>query len=151
VAAALLLGAVGVNLGSRFLATAEAPVGERWKKALSSAPAEDWVKLGFVNDIRPNPGTVGYGTTVRGLRNEFTERWEGRRAELQRDPTPAIAEIGKAVADGNVEELLVFGGQSAGLIQDAPPVAEVVLQIMSEAEEVLRSARHLVADPVKGE
>ena len=147
VAAALALGAVGVNLGSRFLATREAPVGPRWKDALQSTAAEEWVKLGFMNDIRPNPGTVGYGTTVRGLRTEFTERWETRRDELQADPTPAIAEMGKALESGTLEELFISGGQSAGLIHDAPPVAEVVLQLVSEAEEVLRSARHLVVDP----
>jgi enoyl-[acyl-carrier protein] reductase II len=144
VAAALMLGARGVNLGSRFLATAEAPIGPRWKEQLQSAPAQDWVKLGFMNDINPNPGTVGYGTTVRGLRSDFTERWEARRDELQADPTPAIAEILAAVEAGNVEDLLIFGGQSAGLIRDAPPVAEVVRQLVAEAEEVLRGAADLV-------
>jgi len=144
VAAALLLGAVGVNLGSRFLASAEAPVGATWKEALRSSPAEDWVKLGFVNDIRPNPGAVGYGTTVRGRRTAFTERWEARRDELQADPSPAIAEIGEAAAAGTLEELLVFGGQSAGLIQDAPPVAEIVRRLVAEAEALLRGAPDLV-------
>ena len=138
VAAALALGAVGVNLGSRFLATAEAPVGARWKAALQQAPAEEWVKLAFVNDIRPNPGAVGYGTTVRGLRNEFTERWEARRDELQADPTPAITELGEAAGAGTIEELLVFGGQSAGLINDLPSVADVVRRLVAGAEDVLR-------------
>lgn len=144
IAAALALGAVGVNLGSRFLASAEAPVGERWKKALQHAPAEDWVKLGFVNDIRPNPGTLGYGTTVRGLRNEFTERWEARRDELRADPSPAIAELGAAAETGDIEDLLIIGGQSAGLIHDAPPVAEVVAQLLREAEAVLRAGPDLL-------
>lgn len=143
-AAALVLGAVGVNLGSRFLASAEAPVGARWKEALRSTPAEDWVKLGFVNDIRPNPGSFGYGTTVRGRRNAFTERWEARREELRSDPTPAIAEIGEAAAAGTLEELLIFGGQSAGLIRDAPPVAEIVRRAIAEAEEALRVAMRVV-------
>jgi enoyl-[acyl-carrier protein] reductase II len=143
-AAALMLGAVGVNLGSRFLASAEAPVGPRWKEALRSTPAEDWVKLGFVNDINPNPGTVGYGTTVRGRRNAFTERWESRRDELRADPTPAIAEISEAVATGTLEELLVFGGQSAGLIRDVPPAAEIVRRVVADAEALLRAATRVV-------
>ena len=147
IAAALVLGAVGVNLGSRFLATAEAPVGPRWKEALQTRPAEDWVKLEFMNDIRPNPGRVGYGTTVRGLRTDFTKRWEQHRDELEQDPTPAIAEMGEALSAGSFEDLFVSGGQSAGLIHDAPPAAGVVAQLVSETEEVLRSARHLVTDP----
>jgi len=138
VAAALALGAVGVNLGSRFLATAEAPVGKRWKDALQTTPSEDWVKLGFMNDIRPNPGTVGYGTSVRGLRNEFTERWEARREELQSDPAPALAEMREAAKAGNLEELLVVGGQSAGLIRDLPTAADVIGQLIADAEDVLR-------------
>ncbi len=143
-AAALTLGAVGVNLGSRFLASTEAPVGARWKEALLSAPAEDWVKLGFVNDIRPNPGTVGYGTVVRGHRTAFTEKWEARRRELQTDPTPAIAEIGEAAEAGTLEELLVFGGQSAGLIGDVLPVGEIIRRLVADAEAALRASASLV-------
>jgi nitronate monooxygenase/enoyl-[acyl-carrier protein] reductase II len=146
-AAALVLGAVGVNLGSRFLASAEAPVGQRWKELLRSTPAEDWVKLGFVNDIRPIPGTVGYGTTVRGRRNAFTEHWEARRDELRADPTPAIAEMREAVEAGTIEELLIFGGQSAGLIRDTPPVADIVRRLVTDAEEALRDANSVVTAP----
>ena len=138
VAAALALGAVGVNLGSRFLATAEAPIGKRWKDALQTMPSEDWVKVGFMNDIRPNPGTVGYGTTLRGLRSDFTERWEARRDELQADPTPALEEMREAAAAGDLEELLVVGGQSAGLIRDLPSAADVIRQLVDDAEDVLR-------------
>ena len=62
IAAAVVLGAAGVNLGSRFLASVESPVGERWKKALVTYPSEDWIQAGFINALNPNPGTVGYGT-----------------------------------------------------------------------------------------
>jgi enoyl-[acyl-carrier protein] reductase II len=137
-AAALVLGAVGVNLGSRFLASTEAPIGTVWKSALCTAPAEDWVKLEFVNDIRPNPGTVGYRTVVRGQRTAFTEKWGARRGELRADPTPAIAEIANAAEDGTLEELLVFGGQSAGLIRDVAPVADLIARIVGDAEAALR-------------
>ena len=138
-AAALVLGAVGVNLGSRFLASAESPVPAAWKEALRSTPAQDWVKLGFVNDLNPNPGALGYGTTVRGRRTAFTEHWEAHRDELRVDPSPAIAEIGRATAEGRREELLVIGGQSAGLIHDTPSVAEIIERVVAEAEGALRA------------
>ena len=89
VAAAMVLGAAGVNLGSRFLASVESPVGERWKKALVSAPSEDWIQSGFINAMNPNPGTVGYGTRMRVLRTEYIERWEGQTADVSTDPTAA--------------------------------------------------------------
>ena len=99
IAAALVLGAAGVNLGSRFLASAEAPVGERWKKALVTHPSEDWIQAGFINALNPNPGTVGYGTRLRLLRTEFVERWEARASEVEADPTPVLAELAEADRD----------------------------------------------------
>ncbi len=89
IAAAMVLGAAGVNLGSRFLASVESPVGERWKKALVSAPSEDWIQSDFINAMNPNPGTVGYGTRMRVLRTEYIERWEGQTADVSTDPTAA--------------------------------------------------------------
>jgi len=58
IAAALMLGAVGVNLGSRFLASNEAPIDGTWKKAIVEARSEDVVKLHVFNDIQPIPGNV---------------------------------------------------------------------------------------------
>jgi enoyl-[acyl-carrier protein] reductase II len=63
IAAAVVLGAAGVNLGSRFLASVESPVGERWKKALITYPSEDWIQAEFINALNPNPGTVGLWDT----------------------------------------------------------------------------------------
>ncbi len=143
-AAALVLGAAGVNLGTRFLACEESPVGDVWKKAIIASDSESWVQLDFLNDIRPNPGTLGYRTRVRALRNEFTDRWQQRRDELRADPTAAIAEIVSAAAEGTLEELLVVGGQSAGIIGELLPVAEVVGMLVTQAEDALAAAGGLV-------
>jgi len=140
IAAAVVLGAAGVNLGSRFLASAESPVGERWKKALVSYPSEDWIQAGFINAINPNPGTVGYGTRLRLLRTEFVQRWEERASEVDADPTPVLAELAEAVAAGNREELLVVGGQSAGLIEHVEPAGAIVRALVAETREALAEA-----------
>lgn len=137
-AAALVLGAVGVNIGSRFLACHEAPVGEAWKQALLDAPSEAWVQLDFVNDIRPNPGALGYGTRVRALRNAFTGHWEDNRAEVQQDSAPVTESIRQAAREGRLEDLFVVGGQSAGLLREILPAAVVVRAVMAQAEEALR-------------
>src|SRR5436853_4730040 len=68
IAAALMLGAAGVNMGTRFLASKEAPIDDAWKQALLAAQSEDAVKVDALNDIRPIPGTVVYGTVLRSLR-----------------------------------------------------------------------------------
>jgi nitronate monooxygenase/enoyl-[acyl-carrier protein] reductase II len=143
IAAALVLGAAGVNLGSRFLASVEAPVGERWKKALLSFPSEEWVQADFLNALRPNPGALGYGTRVRLLRTEYVERWERRVDEVAADPTAALTELTEAAAAGDQEQLIVVGGQSAGLIERVEPAAEIVRTLVDEARQALASAAEL--------
>jgi len=137
IAAAVALGAAGVNVGSRFLASAESPVGERWKRALVTHPSEDWIQAGFVNAMNPNPGTLGYRTRLRLLRTEFVERWEARVDEVELDPAPVLAELGEAVAAGDREDLLVVGGQSAGLIRSIEPAAAIVRALVAEARTAL--------------
>jgi hypothetical protein len=53
IAAALMLGAAGVNLGTRFLASREAPASEEWKQAITKAKSEDSIKVEVLNDIGP--------------------------------------------------------------------------------------------------
>ncbi len=137
IAAAVMLGAAGVNLGSRFLASAESPVGERWKKALVTYPSEDWIQAGFINAMNPKPGTLGYRTRLRLLRTEFVQRWEERTIEVEVDPGPVMAEIAEAVAAGDREALFVVGGQSAGLIRRVEPVGEIVRALVAETREAL--------------
>jgi nitronate monooxygenase/enoyl-[acyl-carrier protein] reductase II len=144
-AAALVLGAAGVNLGSRFLASTESLIGPIWKQALITSASEAWVQLEFMNDIEPNPGALGYRTRVRALRTDFTDRWRDRSAEVRHDPSPAVAELEQAVAENRLEEILVFGGQSAGLIRDVRPAAEIVRQLVLEAETALGPFRGVSA------
>lgn len=137
IAAVLTLGAAGVNLGSRFLASAESPVGERWKNALVTRPSEDWVQARFINAMNPNPGTLGYRTRLRLLRTDFVERWEARTNEVEIDPAPVLAELNEAVAAGDKEALLVVGGQSAGLIRRVEPADAIVRALVAETREAL--------------
>jgi nitronate monooxygenase/enoyl-[acyl-carrier protein] reductase II len=140
IAAALILGAAGVNLGSRFLASVEAPVGERWKEALVTRLSEDWIQADFVNAMNPNPGTLGYRTRLRLLRTEFVQRWEGRTDEIEIDPAPVLAELKEAVAAGDKEALLVVGGQSAGLIRQVEPAGAIVRALVAETRRALANA-----------
>jgi nitronate monooxygenase/enoyl-[acyl-carrier protein] reductase II len=140
VAAAVALGAAGVNIGSRFLASTESPVGDQWKNALVDHPSEDWIQARFVNAMNPNPGTLGYGTRLRLLRTEFVERWEARTDEVEVDPAPVLAELNKAVAAGNKEALLVVGGQSAGLIRRVEPASEIVHALVAETRAALAAS-----------
>src|SRR5229473_2876310 len=78
IAAALMLGAVGVNLGTRFIASTEAPAPEEWKQAITAAKSEDAIKVDVLNDISPLPGTAGFHTVLRSLHTSFIDEWSRR-------------------------------------------------------------------------
>ncbi len=143
-AAALMLGATGANLGTRFLASREAPIGEGWKRAIVDATSERWTQLEFWNDLFPTPGREGYGTRMRALRTEFVERWRERRDDVRQDPGAVLAELEGAEEAGKLDELLVVGGQSAGLVGEIVPARQIVETIEAEAAAILAGARDLI-------
>src|SRR6516164_7719568 len=100
IAAALMLGAVGVNMGTRFLASQEAPIEPEWKQAILAAQSEDTTKLDVLNDIRPLPGTGGYGTVLRSLHTSFMDEWGAKREEARRERDRLWAEIGSLTRRG---------------------------------------------------
>jgi enoyl-[acyl-carrier protein] reductase II len=136
-AAALMLGAVGVNMGTRFLASREAPIEDGWQQAILSARSEDAIKADALNDINPLPGTAGYGTVLRSIRTPFFDEWNAKREEAARERKRLQAEIRDAVVAGRRHEIVLTAGQTAGAITDVLPVAELIQRIVSEAESAL--------------
>jgi len=144
-AAALMLGAVGVNLGTRFLASVEAPIEEGWRQAILNARAEDAVKVEALNAINPAPGTTGYGTVLRAVRSPFIDEWNAKLEEAARERDRLRAELAASAREGRRHETIPGGGQSAGGISEVLPVAEIIRRIVAEAEEALRQAPGLLA------
>jgi nitronate monooxygenase/enoyl-[acyl-carrier protein] reductase II len=143
VAAAFMLGAVGVNLGTRFIASMEAPASIQWKEAITAAASEDTMRADVFNDIRPLPGTTGYGTVVRSLRTPFLEEWSAKREEAQRQRDVLRSQIAAAGQGGRMHEYVLTAGQTAGGIKDILSVAEIMHRLMDEAEAVLSRATDL--------
>ena len=136
-AAALVLGAVGVNVGTRFVASEEAQVSPLWKQMIVDAAAEDAVRVEVLNDIMPLPGRAGYGTVLRALRTPFIDTWQGRREEAKSDAEHLRTEVLPVFTQGRVHELFPGAGQSAGLIRDILPAGEIVRRIVAEARQAL--------------
>jgi enoyl-[acyl-carrier protein] reductase II len=136
-AAAFMLGAVGVNIGTRFLASMEAPIGDEWKAAIAAAGSEDAVKVEVFNDIQPLPGTAGYGTVLRSLRTPFMDEWDAKRDEARRERERLWAEIQARGRAGRRHETLLTAGQSAGGVKEILPVAEILRRLTAEAEVAL--------------
>jgi NAD(P)H-dependent flavin oxidoreductase YrpB (nitropropane dioxygenase family) len=133
-AAVLALGAEGALLGTRFLATPEAPVARSYKQAIVDHDGHDTF-LTEIPDIAQ--GRVWPGAMSRVARNRFIERWAGREWEVRQ----RRAEINKAAIEARArddsEEYHLSMGQTAGLIHDISPAAQLVERIAIEAEEII--------------
>jgi nitronate monooxygenase/enoyl-[acyl-carrier protein] reductase II len=136
-AVALVLGAQGVNIGTRFLASNEAPIDPGWKQAILSAESQDALKMEVWNDIFP-PRDPDHITTPRVLRSPFVDQWLSQRDAARQEAERLRVEIRDAIADGRFGELFPFTGQTAGMIHDILPAGEIVHGLVAEAEGVLK-------------
>jgi len=134
-AAALALGADGVLLGTRFLATDEAPIAKGFKQAIVESDGHDTI----VTDIPDVAnGQVWPGAYVRVRRNRFIEEWIGRDGELRRRRREVSAQLAEAAKAGDPDRGAIMIGQTAGLIDRVEPAADLVRQIARDAEQILR-------------
>jgi NAD(P)H-dependent flavin oxidoreductase YrpB (nitropropane dioxygenase family) len=132
--AALALGAQGILLGTRFLASHESPLHPNFKQAIVDSDGHD-TQLSEIPDIAA--GQVWPGAMTRSRRNKFIERWAGREWYLRQNRAEAIAKLRAAREAGDVDEGPLSMGQDAGLIHDIAPAAELVKRIAEEANEIL--------------
>jgi len=141
--AALALGADGILLGTRFLATVESPLHPNFKQAIVDSDGHD-TQLSEIPDLAS--GLVWPGAMTRSRRNRFIERWAGREWALRQSRVAALQRLQAARKSGDVEEGPLSMGQDAGLIHDIVPAAEIVARIAREAEDILsRKLAGLVA------
>ena len=134
-AAALALGAEGVLLGTRFLATPEAPIPDSHKQAIVDSDGHDTLAT-EIPDIAV--GQVWPGAYARVIRNRFVEEWLGREGELRRRQAEVGTRIRLARAEGDRDNVPLMVGQTAGLIDAIEPAAELVRRISADAEAILR-------------
>jgi enoyl-[acyl-carrier protein] reductase II len=142
-AAALMLGAQGINIGTRFLASTEAPIANEWKQALLAADSDETMKFDIWHDVFP-PAAEAYYVAPRMLYSPFARQWEGRHDDARRQAKQLQDEIIGAIAAGSLGELLPFAGQTVGLLQEILPAAEITRGISAEAAEILRGATKLL-------
>jgi enoyl-[acyl-carrier protein] reductase II len=142
-AAALVLGAQGANVGTRFLASEEASADNTWKRAILQAQSEDVVRFEVFKEILPSTSDRAYETVPRVMRTPFVEEWQRRPEEARREAERLRAELMSAIQQRRPHELVPFTGQTAGLIRDILPAAEIVRTMLAEAEQALERASTL--------
>src|SRR4051812_27626297 len=139
-AAALMLGADGVLVGTRFYATQEAAGAPAAKERIVAADGDRTVR-GILFDIaRRNVWPAPF--TGRVLRNAFSERWRGRETELLQRQDEEAALYAEARATGDFDTAAVIAGEAGDLVSDIPPAAEGGGGVGREAEAPLRGAPH---------
>lgn len=131
-AAAFMLGAEAVQMGTRFVASKEAVVHENYKQLVIKAKDID---------TRVTGRTTGH--PVRAIRNEMTRHY----LELEKEGAPfeeleklTLGGLRRAVVDGDVKTGSVMSGQIAGMVKDEKSCKEIIEQMMSEMEDLLKGA-----------
>jgi nitronate monooxygenase len=135
-AAALVLGAQGAWMGTRFVASREWG-GAAWEQdAVLAATSDDTVQTRLYDLIGERPFPTD--NPDRMLRNAFIERWTGREAEIPAHREALRAEIASGQDRADLAVAGVSAGVAAGLISAALPAGEIVRGIVREAEQLLR-------------
>ncbi|MFA5912148.1 MAG: nitronate monooxygenase [Burkholderiales bacterium] len=137
-AAALMLGADGVLVGTRLWAAQEALVKERHHQAIVETNGDGTLRTRVADIARQIPWTRGFTARIR--RNAFTDRWHGREEQLEQNLAVEGPRYRQAFAEGDPDNTGVWFGEAAGLIEAIEPAALIVERMAAEAAQQL--ARH---------
>lgn len=136
-AASLTLGAQGVWMGTRFIASREAHAGDLYRQAVVEAADEDTVRTRCYS-----------GKPMRVKKNPYVDDWEGRPGDIQPFPQQAMVSIQAGAMGGiggqieglDAQKSCFAMGQSAGGVREVLPAGEIVARLVSEAETALAKA-----------
>lgn len=134
-AAAMMLGAEGVQMGTRFLLANECIVHDNYKKRVIAAKDIDSVVTG-----------VSHGHPVRSLRNKMTREYtkkENNGATFEELEYLTLGTLRNAVMDGDMDGGTVMAGQIAGLMKKEQSCKEILEEVMEEAGELFQKQRGL--------
>jgi len=143
-AASLMLGADGVLVGTRFVASKESEAPEGFRQAIIRADGDSTMKSRSVDVVRkrywPNAEFA-----VRVLKNNFVTRWHGHEDELEQTIDFEYERFISSLHAGDADNSGVLLGEVSGLILDSPPAAQIIDSMMARACHLLTSQwRHVV-------
>lgn len=129
-AAAFMLGAEAVQIGTRFCVAEECQIHENYKERILKA-----------RDIDSEVTGMSHGHPVRGLRNQMTREYrklEAEGASFEQLETLTLGGLRKAVVEGDVNRGSVLAGQIAGMIRKRQTCQEIVEEILQQAESLMK-------------
>jgi NAD(P)H-dependent flavin oxidoreductase YrpB (nitropropane dioxygenase family) len=117
------------------MATPEAPIHPNFKQAIVESDGHDTV-LTEIPDLASQ--RVWPGAMSRAQRNRFVERWSGREWALRQNAQEIGRQVSAARAAGDINNASLSFGQDAGLIDSIKSVREVIRDIITEAEAIIK-------------
>lgn len=132
IAAAFMLGAKGVQMGTHFVVTKECQVHENYKERILKA-----------KDIDTRVTGRSTGHPVRALRNEMTKKYlelESKGAGLEELEYLALGALRKAVVEGDVKNGSVMSGQIAGLVKEEMTCRQLIDKLVRETDALIKGA-----------
>jgi len=134
-AAALMLGADGVLVGTRLWASAEALVHARHHQAIIEANGDGTVRTTVVDLARQLPWPREFTARIRS--NSFTQRWHGREDILAQSIAVEGPSYRQAFSEGDPDNAAVWFGEAAGLIDAIEPASAIVKRMAVDAARLL--------------
>ena len=132
IAAAFMLGAKGVQMGTHFVVTDESQVHENYKERIIKAKDID---------SRVTGRTTGH--PVRALRNDMTKKYlelENNGASFEELEKLTLGGLRKAVVDGDVKNGSVMAGQIAGMVKERMSCKELIAKLVKETDALIKGA-----------
>ncbi len=140
-AAALMLGADGVVVGTRFWASSEALTPKSHTDKAVKATGDSTIRTKALDALRGMPWPKEY--SFRFLRNRLMDEWDGRDEEAFRGFGVLAARYAQARAENDLETVAVVCGEIVGLVEDRPPASQIVHSIVTQAAGLLRNGAAL--------
>jgi len=140
-AAALMLGADGVVVGTRLWASAEALTPKSHTDKAIGISGDGTIRTKTLDALRGVPWPKEY--SFRFLKNKLTDQWAEREAEAFRAFGTLSAQYSQARSQGDLDTLAVVCGEAVGLLRDRPTAASIVDSMVSQAENLLRNGGKL--------
>jgi len=137
-AAALMLGAAGVLIGTRLYASEDAAGAAAAKERIRAATGDDTARSLVFDIVRRNVWPTPFDG--RCLRNAFGEQWLGRETELAQHMDAESARYAQARQVGDYSIAAVIAGEASGLIRDLAPAGDIVTRIAADAQSLLERA-----------
>ena len=135
-AAALMLGAAGVVMGTRFYCTQESLAPEQAKQRALKARGDDTVRSSVFDVLREYDWPAPYN--LRTLRNRMTDQYADKLDDLYGDKQTQILRLESATAARDYELAAIIAGEALDLVNDVPPAAEIVRRVVADALAALR-------------